>query len=77
MSITVLRKFRRVIASSLVTAGAATAILVGLNAAPASARPDPGSPVVSVSACHPDTDPRTIPVRRVGNHLARCDYLVR
>ena len=73
----VVRQLSRVSARSAVTAAAAMSILVGLSTSPASARPDPGSWSASVSACDPFMDPRTVPVRAVGNHLARCDYLVR
>jgi hypothetical protein len=53
------------------------AVLVGLGmtAAPAQARPDAGGSVARV--CGPFDDARTYPVERLGNHLVRCDYLVR
>ena len=63
---------------AVVVFGATIAVLVGLGltAAPAQARPDGGEPVAA-RVCGPFTDPRTIPVERLGNHLVRCDYLVR
>jgi hypothetical protein len=63
---------------AVVVCGATIAVLVGLGviAAPALARPDPGKPVAS-RVCDPFTDPRTFPVERLGIHWVRCDYLVR
>jgi hypothetical protein len=63
---------------AVVVFSATIAVLVGLGvtAAPALARPDPGKPVVS-RVCDPFTDPRTFPVERLGIHWVRCDYLVR
>jgi hypothetical protein len=60
-------------------AAATVAVLVGVNVNPAQAepRPDPGLSVPAGLKCGPFTDPRTIPVEHIGNHLVRCDYLVR
>jgi hypothetical protein len=58
--------------------GATVVVLVGLgmSAAAAQARPDAGESVAA-RVCGPFDDARTFPVARVGNHLVRCDYLVR
>ena len=63
---------------AVVVFGATIAVLVGLGltAAPAEARPDAGESAAG-RACGSFTDPRTISVERVGNHLVRCDYRVR
>jgi hypothetical protein len=62
---------------AVILLGATAALLVGLGitAAPAQARPDPGEPVVT-RACGPFDDPRTFAVERLGIHWVRCDYLV-
>jgi hypothetical protein len=69
---------RSCVQRSLVVLGASIALLAGLSvsAASAEARPDAGEPVAS-RVCGPFDDPRTFPVERLGNHLVRCDYLVR
>jgi hypothetical protein len=51
---------------------AAAALLLGLMATPAPARPDPGVPVrVQIMSNRLDG----CPLRRVGRQLVRCDYL--
>jgi hypothetical protein len=64
---------------SLMYVGATVALLAALIATPtdAMARPDPGKPVMDSQACGPSIDPRSVPVTKLGNHLVRCDYLVR
>jgi hypothetical protein len=74
---TVVRHLPRISRRNAIAVTAALGVLVALPDSPASARPDPGSWSASVLACGPFTDPRTVPVRAIGNHLARCDYLVR
>ena len=50
---------------------------VGVYRAPAFAGPDPGPSIPAVAACSASINPLSVPVARIGNHLVRCDYLVR
>jgi hypothetical protein len=70
---------RSYVQRTLVVLGTTIALLVGWNltAGLAEPRPDPGLSVVAGLKCGPFTPPLTISVERVGNHLVRCDYLVR
>ena len=57
--------------SRCAAAGAAAAIIAGLAAAPAAARPDPGDPIPIRFSSHD----RNCPLSRIDTQLVRCDNL--